>query len=381
MDKPKTEKHNEDGTGPSGSGLSFGLSSMQGWRMEMEDAHAAVTDFQRPELKDWSFFAVFDGHAGGKVSEQCAERLLESILSFSESNNKPLVNDDENEVQDCIREGFLLLDEELKNIPEIQRGEDKSGTTVVCALISPKHVYIGNCGDSRAVLAKAGEVALQSQDHKPILPRETQRIQEAGGSVMVQRVNGALAVSRALGDFVYKQVRDKGPTEQLVSPEPEVTVHQRSDKDEFLILACDGIWDVMSNADVCDFIRSRLKVQSKLTDVANEVVDTCLFKGSQDNMSIVIIKFQGSPSVDPQEVERDAKLDEWVRQQTEEICENCVKSGEDYSVDLIRRDLANKDLPSELGGFPPGGGAYAKQHIIESIWKERHPEKETPSEK
>lgn len=64
---------------------------------------------------------------------------------------------------------------------------------------------------------------------------------------MIQRVNGSLAVSRALGDYEYKQVEGKGPCEQLVSPEPEITVQNRADNDEFLVLACDGVWDVMTN--------------------------------------------------------------------------------------------------------------------------------------
>ncbi|OBS57493.1 hypothetical protein A6R68_11384, partial [Neotoma lepida] len=117
------------------------------------------------------------------------------------------------------------------------------------------------------------------QDHKPSNPLEKERIQNAGGSVMIQRVNGSLAVSRALGDFDYKCVHGKGPTEQLVSPEPEVHDIERSEEDDqFIILACDGIWDVMGNEELCDFVRSRLEVTDDLEKVCNEVVDTCLYK-------------------------------------------------------------------------------------------------------
>lgn len=96
---------------------------------------------------------------------------------------------------------------------------------------------------------------------------------------MIQRVNGSLAVSRALGDFDYKCVHGKGPTEQLVSPEPEVYAIERSEvEDEFIVLACDGIWDVMANEELCDFVRSRLEVTDDLERVCNEIVDTCLYK-------------------------------------------------------------------------------------------------------
>lgn len=93
------------------------------------------------------------------------------------------------------------------------------------------------------------------------------------------RVNGSLAVSRALGDYEYKNVEGKGPCEQLVSPEPEISVESRdAAQDEFLVLACDGVWDVMSNEDLVDFIRSRLRVTNDLESICNQVIDTCLYK-------------------------------------------------------------------------------------------------------
>ena len=96
---------------------------------------------------------------------------------------------------------------------------------------------------------------------------------------MIQRVNGSLAVSRALGDYDYKCVDGKGPTEQLVSPEPEVfEIPRVPEEDEFVVLACDGIWDVMSNEELCEFVRSRLEVWDDLEKVCNSVVDTCLHK-------------------------------------------------------------------------------------------------------
>jgi len=95
----------------------------------------------------------------------------------------------------------------------------------------------------------------------------------------VCRVNGSLAVSRALGDFEYKNVEGKGPCEQLVSPEPEISVEARDPShDEFMVLACDGVWDVMSNEDLVEFIRSRLRITNDLESICNQVIDTCLYK-------------------------------------------------------------------------------------------------------
>lgn len=95
-------------------------------------------------------------------------------------------------------------------MPDVVNGDDKSGSTAVCTLISPTHFYIANCGDSRGVLCRQGSPAVSTFDHKPTVPAEKKRIQDAGGSVMIQRVNGSLAVSRALGDFEYKSVEGRG---------------------------------------------------------------------------------------------------------------------------------------------------------------------------
>ena len=286
LDKPKTEKHNESG---SGNGLRFGLSSMQGWRVEMEDAHSAVIGLPVDHLKNWSFFAIFDGHAGARVSACCSVQLLEAIMSneffkVGISGNDESGGDGHEASLESIKKGmtlgFLSLDDKIRASPEVVSGEDKSGSTAVCAVISPTHIFFGNCGDSRAVLSRDNRVSFRTLDHKPINPIEKERIQNAGGSVMIQRVNGSLAVSRALGDFEYKNVAGKGPCEQLVSPEPEVFAEVRTAGDEFAVLACDGIWDVMSNDELCDFVRSRMRLTDNLQHLCNQVIDTCLYKVS-----------------------------------------------------------------------------------------------------
>ena len=167
----------------------------------------------------------------------------------------------------------------MKALPEVVSGEDKSGSTAVCALISPTHFFLANCGDSRLVLSRGGKAVVATLDHKPVNPVEKDRIQKAGGSVMIQRVNGSLAVSRALGDFEYKQVEGKGPCEQLVSPEPEVIIVERDEaNDEFLVLACDGVWDVMNNDDLCTFIRHQLTLTDDVENICSSIIDVCLHK-------------------------------------------------------------------------------------------------------
>lgn len=272
LDKPKTEKHNAHGEG---NGLRYGLSSMQGWRVEMEDAHTATVGLPHG-LDDWSFFAVYDGHAGSRVANYCSKHLLEHIVAAAPAGE---LGRSVEAVKSGVRAGFLRIDEHMRGFADPCNGLDRSGSTAVAVLLSPEHMYFINCGDSRALLCRDARVRFSTLDHKPCDPREKERIQNAGGSVMIQRVNGSLAVSRALGDYDYKCVEGKGPTEQLVSPEPEVfEIARVPEEDEFVVLACDGIWDVMSNEELCAFVRARLEVSDDLEKVCNEVVDTCLHK-------------------------------------------------------------------------------------------------------
>ncbi|XP_025074033.1 protein phosphatase 1B-like isoform X4 [Pogonomyrmex barbatus] len=361
LDTPKTEKCNEHGTG---NGLRYGVASMQGWRMEMEDAHRAIPCLEGG-LSDWSYFAVFDGHAGALVSAHSAEHLLECIMQTQEFKAEDVIKG--------IHSGFLRLDDEMRDLPEMSSGTDKSGSTAVCAFISPKNIYIANCGDSRAVLCRSGIPVFSTRDHKPVLPAEKERIQNAGGSVMIQRVNGSLAVSRALGDYEYKNLKDRGPCEQLVSPEPEIFVLDRDDEhDEFLVLACDGIWDVMNNEDLCNFIHSRLQLTDDLEAVTNLVVDTCLYKGSRDNMSIVLVTFPAAPKPNPEAQRQEAELEMVIARRIKEIIAEEEGKGEfDYvkMLDLLRG--SDQDFPY----LPPGGGLHAKQPFIEKVFREICPSK------
>ncbi|KAM4524419.1 protein phosphatase 1bb isoform 3-T3 [Odontesthes bonariensis] len=366
LDKPKTEKHSAHGEG---NGLRYGLSSMQGWRVEMEDAHTAVVGLPHG-LADWSFFAVYDGHAGSRVANYCSGHLLEHILSGgAEFGSGPGSVEG---VKDGIRSGFLNIDEYMRNFSDLRQGLDRSGSTAVCVLLSPTHLYFINCGDSRAVLSRDGKVGFSTQDHKPCNPREKERIQNAGGSVMIQRVNGSLAVSRALGDYDYKCVDGKGPTEQLVSPEPEVCVLERAaEGDEFVVLACDGIWDVMSNEELCEFVGSRLLVCDDLEKVCNAVVDTCLHKGSRDNMSVVLVSLPGAPKISDEAVKKEEELDKYLETRVEELLGNCGEAGVPDLVSVLR-SIASENIPN----LPPGGGLASKRSVIEAVYNRLNPHRE-----
>uniref|UniRef100_A0A3Q2XCD0 Protein phosphatase 1B n=1 Tax=Hippocampus comes TaxID=109280 RepID=A0A3Q2XCD0_HIPCM len=362
LDKPKMEKHNAHGEG---NGIRYGLSSMQGWRVEMEDAHTAALGLPAPGLTDWSFFAVYDGHAGSRVANYCAKHLLEHIMGAG----APTVE----AVKAGIRAGFLGIDEHMRGFSDLRNGTDRSGSTAVGVLLSPEHFFFMNCGDSRAVLYRNSQVCFSTHDHKPCNPHERERIQNAGGSVMIQRVNGSLAVSRALGDYDYKCVVGRGPTEQLVSPEPEVCEMLRTpEQDQFVVLACDGIWDVMSNEELCDFVKSRLEVSDDLERICNEVVDTCLHKGSRDNMSVVLVCLPNTPKVSEEAVRRDGELNRYLESRVEAMLSRPADEGFPDLATVMRNLSADGSMPA----LPPGGGLASKQSVIEAVYNSLSPYRE-----
>uniref|UniRef100_A0A0N5AWN2 PPM-type phosphatase domain-containing protein n=1 Tax=Syphacia muris TaxID=451379 RepID=A0A0N5AWN2_9BILA len=282
---------------------------MQGWRVDMEDAHVVeISMSSDPPFKNWSFYAVFDGHAGSKAAHHSAEHLLKTLLATKEFSQKlnetggVLSSKTLKLLEEGIKSGFLTMDEKMKEKSET----GKSGTTAICAIVTPTHIVLANLGDSRAILSRKGKEPFGTEDHKPYLPKERTRIVNAGGSVMIQRVNGSLAVSRAFGDFEYKADPELDPTKQLISPEPDVyTLKRDSEKDEFLLLACDGVYDVMNNDELCEFVQSRLRVTDDLPNVANQVLDACLSKGSRDNMTIILVCFEAAPKVDENCVQQE----------------------------------------------------------------------------
>ena len=159
----------------------------------------------------------------------------------------------------AFEQALMAIDKEMSMQPEVETGQDQSGSTSVMTLISREHIVCANTGDSRAVMSRGGAAVELSHDHKPYNPGEKERIENAGSHVKFNRVNGDLAVSRALGDFVYKRCETQPPEHQAVTAFPEIIAEKRTGQDEFIVLACDGIWDVMSSQEVVDKVRDMLQ--------------------------------------------------------------------------------------------------------------------------
>ncbi|KAL8142494.1 hypothetical protein V2J09_015526 [Rumex salicifolius] len=287
--------------------VSHGMSSVLGRRREMEDTVRVELEFAKADARSrrFDFFGVFDGHGGAQVAEACRDRMHRIV-------EKEIAVSGEEKLTDWERimgKSFEKMDCEVSGCAEKADGrgstavEDKTvGSTAVVAVIGREEVVVANCGDSRAVICRNGTAVPLTVDHKPDRADELARIEAAGGKVINwngYRVLGVLATSRSIGDGYLKP---------FVIAKPEITVSRRSKNDEFLILASDGLWDVVSNEVACHVTRRCLEGRIRRVeggggddDGANRasraaalLVELAIARGSRDNITVVVVQLNRS---------------------------------------------------------------------------------------
>lgn len=151
---------------------------------------------------------------------------------------------------------------------------------------------VANAGDCRAVLCRRGKAIEMSRDHKPVCLRERRRIEASGGYVYDGYLNGQLNVARALGDWHMEGLKgEDGP----LTAEPEVMSTKLTEEDEFLIIGCDGLWEVFLSQNAVDFARRKLQEHNDPMACCKDLVDEALKRKSGDNLSVVVVCFQAQP--------------------------------------------------------------------------------------
>ncbi|BFG24224.1 hypothetical protein CerSpe_104980 [Prunus speciosa] len=313
----------------------WGSVSICGRRPEMEDAIAAVPRFINIPIKmlignqlyngmsqslthlTSHFFGIYDGHGGPQVANYCSERLhlaLAEELGVIKDDLSDGTVGERQQVQweKAFTNCFQRVDDEIegKVSGNIIKSDSEAsfepiapetvGSTAVVGLVCSSHIIVANCGDSRAVLCRGKQAIALSVDHKPNREDEYARIEAAGGKVIQwngHRVFGVLAMSRSIGDRYLKP---------WIIPEPEVMNVPRARDDECLILASDGLWDVMTNEEVCEVARRRILLWHKKNGVtalaergagvdpaaqeaAAYLSTLALQKGSRDNISVIVV--------------------------------------------------------------------------------------------
>ncbi|XP_059298699.1 probable protein phosphatase 2C 24 [Lycium ferocissimum] len=268
----------------------FGMTSVCGRRRDMEDAVSIYPSFLQEKNEKSSnlhFFGLYDGHGCSHAAMKCKDRMHEIVKNEVESGGELAT------WKDMMTSSFTEMDKEVveysKGAGGAQRADcrcelqtpqcDAVGSTAVVALVTPNKIIVSNCGDSRAVLCRNGVAIPLSTDHKPDRPDELNRIEEAGGRVIYwdgPRVLGVLAMSRAIGDSYLKP---------YVTSEPEVTITERRGEDECLILASDGLWDVVSNETACGVARMCLRSGRPLSPVGSPEDDATATAAARESSS------------------------------------------------------------------------------------------------
>ncbi|XP_071718687.1 probable protein phosphatase 2C 49 isoform X2 [Rutidosis leptorrhynchoides] len=258
-----------------------GSSTDIGPRRYMEDEHLMIDDLSAylgSPSKITAFYGVFDGHGGPEAASYVRINMLQFFLQNFQVS-------DIDDVENSLRKTFLSADLALADDSSISTA---SGTTALTALLLGRHLVVANVGDCRAVICRKGEAINMSQDHKPTNPSERKRIIELGAFVDDGYLNGVLSVTRALGDWDIKLPR--GSTSPLIA-EPEINKMVLTEEDEFLIIGCDRIFDVMTSQQAVNFVRRGLSRHDDPEQCAKDLVREALRLGTYHNLTVIIVCF------------------------------------------------------------------------------------------
>ncbi|CAL1398746.1 unnamed protein product [Linum trigynum] len=271
-----------------------------GPRRYMEDEHIRVDDLstQLGSLftfpKPSAFYGVFDGHGGPEAAAYIRKNVMRF---FFEDVNFPQRSEVDTifleEAENSLRKAFLLADLALAEEGGVS---SSSGTTAIAAFIFERLLLVANAGDCRAVLCRKGEAIDMSQDHRPIYPSEKRRVEQLGGYIDDGYLNGVLSVSRALGDWDMKL--PCGSRSPLIS-EPEFRQVVLTEEDEFLVIGCDGIWDVMSSQHAVSLVRRGLRRHDDPEQCAKDLVMEAFRRNTFDNLTAIIVCFSSPDHREP----------------------------------------------------------------------------------
>lgn len=256
--------------------LSWGSFATCGRRETMEDTHFLLPHMHNEDIH---VFGIFDGHRGAAAAEFSA-RALPRFLQASSSISSPI---------DALKEAFIKTDiafrEELdfcRKSKKVIQKDWHPGCTAAAVLIVRNKLFVANAGDCRTILCRAGCPVVLSKDHVASCLEERERVINAGGQVKWQvddwRVGpAALQVTRSIGDDDLKPA---------VTAEPEISETILSAEDEYLVMASDGLWDVLSNAEVVSIIKDTVKEPGMCSKrLATEAAE----RGSKDNITVIVV--------------------------------------------------------------------------------------------
>lgn len=278
-------------TGTAAEGTASGRRPRRSWKPYM----ALVADHD----------ASSEDSESGEDEEEEEEDEEEGDEEEEDEEEEEEEMEDDDEEGDCSGWSARLkrrLDQ-LNTLPtaDTETAGYDSGCTAVVSLVRGRQLVVANAGDSRCVVCRSGQALDMSLDHKPEDEAEYSRIRNAGGRVTKEgRVNGGLNLSRAIGDHAYKRNKDLELKDQMITSLPDVkTLEIDPATDEFMVMACDGIWNNMTSQEVVDFVKHELDGGNhQLSAICEKLFDVCLAPDTSgdgtgcDNMTCIIVRFR-----------------------------------------------------------------------------------------
>ena len=227
----------------------------------MEDCALSINNFNKESYRH--LFCIFDGHGGNVTAKLCVKKYPEIF--------RKCLLESPADYEMAIRKSFYLMDKEIEKIKAME-----AGNTATVVFINNRLLYCANVGDSScALIGKVNEFI--STEDKCTNKKEIKRIEKEGGQIIDDRLGGILAVSRGLGDFDLKK---KGLT-----CEPHIIKRLMDSNINYCVLASDGVWDVLSLDEV-----AKITQTFPIDKMAKEIVETALDKGTEDNISCIVIE-------------------------------------------------------------------------------------------
>mmetsp|Transcript_41517 Transcript_41517/g.104713 ORF Transcript_41517/g.104713 Transcript_41517/m.104713 type:complete len:411 (-) Transcript_41517:54-1286(-) len=283
-----TDSHNQLDDGTYRFAPRSGIDWVMGRRWDMQDTHVLIDNVNKYlKSKDKSkvrgFWAVYDGHGGRDCAEICEEVLHRHLLSCPKFESGDYTN--------AFLESFELTEKEcLKKARSVNYS---CGSTACAALMIGRTLLVCNLGDCEAILArrkmwtKGWDIVELTEVHRPV-GSEKKRIIASGGKVTNGRVCGNLAVTRAFGDFDMKTPWNESK-ESFVLAEPTFREVKLNRCDDFLIIACDGLWDKVNHKEAIEIVGKVMRAKQHPDQAAEKLIAVALEKGTQDNVTVVVV--------------------------------------------------------------------------------------------
>lgn len=269
--------------------LDFGVIGIQGARKSMEDAHIAILRLLKIKTNFVSYFAIFDGYGGSTVSKFCQDNMHQVLINSFATTDDPV---------EALKTTFAETDKQF--LEKAEKESTQGGSTATIALIFGDHLYVANAGDSEAVLSRSGKaIPVTTVHNMQRNAAEEHRIKKLGGIIYHKRLGHPLwnpaivsiGVTRAIGDLFFKSEKFTTSKPTGLTSIPDIYQTPLTSSEEFLIVACDGLWAVVSAQEAVDFVTNGMKETTNAQVVAQDLANYAAEKGSLDNITVMIITF------------------------------------------------------------------------------------------